>query len=166
MIVAAGLMVGCTSLPPGAERGPDGTMAYTVAVDATPPGAKIEVNGETIGNTPLQIKIFGDRDGTFHDFGSEFYVVRALPLSTNQFLQTRYFGTGHMFGPESRIPDHIHFDMDQKTPTYPPTVDPDRVYGYPVYGPPPYYYYGPPYYYGPGVHFYFGPRYFPHHRRW
>src|SRR5438477_9378915 len=104
LICAAGLaafllLAGCDTIPPGAERGPHGTMAYDVLVEASPPGARIEANGQDIGNTPVHLKIFGDPDGTFHDFGSPFYVVKALPLTTNQFPQTRYFGTGHYFGP-------------------------------------------------------------------
>src|SRR5882757_8017330 len=93
MIAAcAGLLAGCETLPPGAEGGPHGTMAFNVPIDATPPGAKIEVNGEVIGSTPLQLKIFGDKDGTFHDFGPEYYVIRALPIATNQFVQTQWYG--------------------------------------------------------------------------
>ncbi len=151
------LLMGCeTPLPPGAERGPDGTMAYDVLVEASAPGARIEANGESVGNTPVHIKIFGDRDGTFHDFGSYNYVVRAFPLATNQYQQTRVFMTGRMMTPEDRVPQKIYFDMNLPQPVYP----------YPVYGPTPYYYYdGPPYYYEPGVRFYFGPRYY-YHRRW
>src|SRR5437016_9905299 len=92
--LAAVLLAGCQSLPPGAEPGPDGTMAYYVQIEATQPGARIEVNGDNVGNTPVRLKIFGDPDGTFHDFGSEYYVIRALPLTTNQFPQVRMFGTG------------------------------------------------------------------------
>src|SRR5437868_12149423 len=93
------LLAGCQTLPPGAERGPDGTMAYYVSVEASEPGARIEANGEDLGMTPLRLKIWGDADGTFHDFGSEYYVVRGVPIVTNQYPQTRVFGTGHMFGP-------------------------------------------------------------------
>ena len=110
----------------------------------------------------MTLKIFGDKDGTFHDFGAYNYVVRALPLATNQFAQFRVFGTGRHGVPEDRIPQHIYFDMNQKAPEYPPTGPPG--YAYPPYGPP--VYYGPsPYYYGPGVRFYFGPRVY-HQRRW
>jgi hypothetical protein len=149
------LIAGCsTPLPPGAEPGPHNTMAYTVSVDASPPGARIEVNGEDIGPAPVRIKIFGDTDGTFHDFGADYYIVRALPVATNQFPQTRAFRTGHMLGPEDRIPDHIFFDMNQQPAPY---ASP----GY--YGPPPVIY-GAPYYYEPGFRFYWGPRFY--HRRW
>lgn len=152
-------LAGCaTPLPPGAERGPDGTMAYDVLLEASEPGARIEANGEIVGNTPLHLKIYGDPDGTFHDFGSDFYLIRALPMTTNQFAQTRLFGTGRWFGPEDAIPKQIHFDMNQPPPPQPP------VYVYPgYYGPPyyyPYYYYP---YYGPSVGFYFGGSSYYHH---
>src|SRR4051794_120953 len=99
-LAVVGLLTGCQSLPPGAEPGPHGTMAYEVLIEASEPGARVEANGEYVGNTPLRLKIFGDPDGTFHDFGSDFYIVRALPMTTNQFTQTRLFRTGHMMNGE------------------------------------------------------------------
>src|SRR6266567_4655326 len=111
-LAAIGLFAGCQTIPPGAERGPHGTMAYEVPVEASEPGIRIEVNGQYVGTTPLRLKIWGDPDGTFHDFGSEYYMVRALPLTTNQYPQMRVFGTGHMFGPEDHIPQRIFFDMN------------------------------------------------------
>ena len=152
---AALVLVGCQSLPPGAEPGPHGTMAYNVPVEASAPGARIEVNGQDVGEAPVNIKIFGDPDGTFHDFGSYYYVVKAFPVSTNQFAQTRVFRTGHMLTPEDHIPGKIYFDMNQPAP-YPPNY-------VPAYPPPPAYYYGPPpYYYGPSFRFYYGPGYYRH----
>jgi hypothetical protein len=156
------LLVGCVSTPePNVEHGPHGTIAYDVAIDATAPGARIEANGEIIGQTPLHLKIFGDKDGTFHDFGSYYYIVRALPLTTNQFAQTRVFQTGRSFTPEDHIPQQIFFDMSQPAPPPPqPANAPYPAYYYP----PPPYYYGPPVYYGPAFRFYFGaPGYYHHH---
>ena len=157
-IAAAIILAGCgTPIPPGAERGPHGTMAYDVLIDASPPGAQIVANGENVGQTPVHIKIFGDPDGTFHDFGSYFYEVRALPVTTNQFPQTQLFHTGHLFDREDRVPSKIFFDMSQPMPNYPPGVAPGYAPG-PYYYPYPYpypYYYGP--YWGPGVRLYFGP---------
>ena len=167
VLVGAWLGTGCETVPPGAERGPNGTMAYEVLIETSPPGARIEANGELLGEAPVRLKIFGDPNGTFHDFGSDYYVIRALPITTNQFPQTRYFGTGHWFGPEDRIPQQIYFDMNRREPGYPP---PGPGYGYPGYGPPAFYgpppYYGRPYhYYSPGPTFYFGPSHYHHHRR-
>jgi hypothetical protein len=157
-LAAALVLVGCQTIPPGAERGPHNTMAYDVLVDATPPGARIEVNGQDVGQTPVHIKIFGDPDGTFHDFGSYYYVVKAFPVETNQYPQLRLFRTGHLLSPEDHIPPRIYFDMNRQ-PQPPPSY-------YPGYGPPPAYYYPPYYgpgYYGPGFNFYFGPGF---HRHW
>ncbi|EEF59037.1 hypothetical protein [Pedosphaera parvula] len=162
VITAVVFLVGCQSIPPGAERGPDGTMAYDVLVDASAPGARIRANGTDLGNTPVHLKIFGDPDGTFHDFGSYYYVVEALPLTTNQFPQSRYFRTGHLMSPEDHIPQQIYFDMNQNTPVYGyPNPAPPVYYG----APPPTYYVPPPYYYGPGVGVYIGPSY-RYHRHW
>jgi hypothetical protein len=158
---AAVFFSGCqTPLPPGAEPGPHGTMAYHVLIEASEPGARIEANGEHVGNTPLTLKIFGDRDGTFHDFGSYYYVIRALPLTTNQFAQTRFFGTGRSWSHEDRIPERLYFDMNQPGPMYPyPPAGPPMYYGPPVY-----YHPAPYFHYRPGFQFYFGPRVY--HRRW
>ena len=75
----ATLFAGCASTPPGTERGPGGTIAYQVQVESSDPGARIGVNNDYIGKTPLTLKIWGDKDGTFHNFGSQDYVVRAYP---------------------------------------------------------------------------------------
>ena len=136
-------------------------MAYDVLLEASEPGARIEANGQNLGNSPVHLKIFGDPDGTFHDCGSEWYVIKAFPLATNQFEQARYFGTGHLFGPEDHIPKQIYFNMNERMPPAPAYGPP--AYGSPYYVPPPYYY-APGYYWGPEFRVYVGPRY--HYRRW
>ena len=108
-------LFGCSSVPKGAERGPQGTMAYYVQVEASDPDVRIEANNDYIGKAPLTLKIFGDTDGTFHNFGSQEYIVRALPANTNQFVQTKVFRTGGWFSQEDKIPSRIYFDMNQKT---------------------------------------------------
>lgn len=158
-LAAAAFLAGCTTpLPPGAEPGPDHTMAYDVLIEASAPGAKIEVNGEMIGDAPLHIKIFGDPDGTFHDFGSDYYQIRALPVSTNQFEQVRLFQTGHMLGPQDKIPQRVYFDMNKQPPVYVPVP----VYSYPrpYYGPDFYFEFGGPRYYRGYRHYYGGPRHY------
>jgi len=146
-LAVAGLMAGCESVPPGAqpEKGPHGTIAYSVQVTASEPGVRIEANGQYVGNAPLTLKIFGDKDGTFHNFGSYFYVVQAFPLNTNEFVQTRMYRTGRHFTPEDYIPRQIYFDMKQPPQANPPP--PVYVPGYPYYGPGPGVYIGPPYVY-------------------
>ena len=117
-LFAALLLAGCatetTNPPQHAERGPDGTIAYKVEVESSTPGARIEVNDDYIGKTPLTLTIFGDKDGTFHNFGSKDYIIRAFPVTTNQFPQTKVFRTGGWFSEEDRIPGRIYFDLEQK----------------------------------------------------
>src|SRR6185503_5174733 len=96
------------------ERGPNGTIAYLVQVESSEPGVRIEANNDYVGVTPVTVKIFGDKDGTFHNFGSSDYIVRALPGKTNQYPQTKVFRTGGWFSQEDRIPSRIFFDMEQK----------------------------------------------------
>jgi hypothetical protein len=157
-LVGAVALTGChTPLPPGAEPGPHHTMAYYIHVETSEPGVRVECNGEYMGNSPIKIKVFGDPDGTFHDFGSPYFIIRALPNGTNQYVQTRVFRTGHGWGPEDHIPDRVFMDMHHVPPPQPgPPV---------VYGPSPVYVVPPPFYYEPGVRVFIGPR-FPHHRRW
>lgn len=113
-----GLLPGCVSdsSPPNGvarERGPDGTVAYQVQIEASHPDVKIEANGEYLGSAPLVHTVFGDKDGTFHNFGSFDYVIRALPSGPGQYLQTKIFRTGGFFTQEDRIPKRIFFDMKQ-----------------------------------------------------
>ena len=63
----------------------------------------------------MTLKIFGDKDGTFHNFGSQDYIIQVFPVKTNQFIQTKTFRTGGWFSQEDKIPTHLYFDLDQKT---------------------------------------------------
>jgi hypothetical protein len=148
MLMALALITlgtGCRlPIPPGAEVGPERTIAYDVLVETTPPGAAIEAIGEPMGKSPIHLKVFGNIEGTFHNFGSNSFVARAVPMSTNQFEQTRIFRTGI-----DPIPKTIHFDLNHPSPPNPP---PSRGYHGPYF-----YFYGAPYY-----PYYYGPRaYFP-----
>lgn len=105
-------LVGCASHKSGeVERGPDGTRAYKVSVETDPPGAKIEVNGDMVGESPITITIFGDKDRTFHNFGSYQFVVKAYPVSAGQHAQEKVFQTGGWFTSEDQIPNRIYFNL-------------------------------------------------------
>ena len=148
----AGLFAGCETLPPGVEKGTKGTIAYDILVEASDPGARVEANGEFVGNTPVHLKVFGERDGTFHSFGDPQYVVQALPIATNQYAQAHSYATGKGFSTADPVPQRIYFDMNQK-PAPPPPVVVRR---------PGYYVYPHPYYYGPYPYPYPYPYYYPY----
>jgi hypothetical protein len=105
------------------ERGPGGTIAYMVPVETSEPGARIEVNGEDMGKAPLTLKIFGDKDGTFHNFGSYDYTIKAYPVQQGQSVQTKVYRTGGWFTPEDRIPSRIYFQMTLETTTPTQKID-------------------------------------------
>lgn len=116
VFLAAILLAGCgTPDAPNTERGPEGTIAYYVPIESNLPGTKIEVNYNVIGVAPITTKIFGDRDGTFHNFGSDEYTVRAYPPGTNYYPKTMIFKTGAFSIKDDRIPDKIIFNFDPNT---------------------------------------------------
>jgi len=47
-------------------------------------------------------------------FGSKDYNIRAFPVSTNQYPQSKMFRTGGWFSEEGQIPKRIYFDMEQQ----------------------------------------------------
>jgi hypothetical protein len=126
LLLPAILLAGCATEDPKAvagpqrtdEKGPQNTVIYLVPVESSEPGAKIEVNGKVEGVAPLTIKVFGDRDGTFHNFGSDDFTVRAYSPRTEQYPQSRIFKTGTFGVKDDKIPQRIYFDFSapgQKT---------------------------------------------------
>jgi hypothetical protein len=113
-LLSTALLAACAS-GPSVEHGRDGTIAYNVQIESNESGARVEADGDYVGKTPMTLKIFGDKDGTFHNFGSYEYVIRVFPVKTNQFIQTKVFRTGGWFSPEDKVPSHLFFDLDQKT---------------------------------------------------
>jgi hypothetical protein len=110
-VAVAVVLVSCSSTPAG-DKGADGTEAFYIQVQASSDGVSIETNSVFAGKAPLTLRLFGDKDGTFHNFGTPQYVVRALPGSTNAFVPTQVFKTGNKSSPGDRIPGLIFFDMD------------------------------------------------------
>ncbi len=108
---------GCAGEPANKpEHGRDGTIAYHVKIESSDPGARVEVNDDFVGVTPVEIKIWGDRDGTFHNFGSADFIIRVHPVKDGQSVQTKVFRTGGWFAQEDRVPGHLFFDLNQKAP--------------------------------------------------
>jgi hypothetical protein len=87
-------------------------VAYLVAIETSEPGARIEAGGEDVGKSPMTLKIYGDKDGTFHNFGTYLYVIKAYPVRPGQYLQTKVFRTGGGGRPEDRIPTRLYFDVN------------------------------------------------------
>lgn len=110
------IVAGCATSGPAtrsAERGLQGTVAYRVRVEASEPGVRIEANQEYVGTTPLDLKVFGDKDGTFHCFDNPDFIIRAVPVKPGQHGHAKYFHTGDFFTGEDQIPKRVFFDMMQ-----------------------------------------------------
>lgn len=115
VFLAAVALAGCATTGPRAEKGPDGTIAYPVEIESSEPGARVEANGDVVGKTPMTLTIYGDKDGTFHNFGAQQYIIQVFPVKTNQFVQTKAFRTGGWFSQEDRVPKRLYFDLNLKS---------------------------------------------------
>lgn len=113
---AAFILTGCASTGPQVEKGPGGTIAYSVAVDSNPQGARVEANNEFVGKTPFTLKIFGDKDGTFHNFGRYTYTVTGYSPVSGQAPQSKQYKCGGWFTAEDMIPKQIFFEFGAVPP--------------------------------------------------
>jgi hypothetical protein len=116
LFILVAFATGCVTDPPGTEHGPDNTVPYNIRIEASEPDTKIEVNYKPVGIAPVTVKVFGDRDGTFHNFGSDEYIVRAYPANPNVFPQTKILRTGTMGVADDKIPEKIYFDLSGSKP--------------------------------------------------
>lgn len=82
---------------------------YEVEVVSDPPGARIEVNNDYIGDAPLKVMMRGTPNGGV----SRNYVIRALPVEHGQFTQTKAF-VHYSRIPSNPIPRRVFFDMHLK----------------------------------------------------
>jgi hypothetical protein len=99
------LLAGCAAEEPGtAPLEASHTMTFTTRVTSEPPGARIELDDEIIGETPLEIEwevYSADQNLLF----KEDHVVRALPTGLGRYTKKRTFSKG------TAAPKTIFFDM-------------------------------------------------------
>ncbi|MBE7502227.1 MAG: hypothetical protein HS113_18390 [Verrucomicrobiales bacterium] len=86
------LFSGCATDTQRDPRVPKGTVPFQVKIETSEPLSKIEVNGEYVGDSPLTITIWGNKDGTF--FGDGYTEIRANPIRPGQYVQTKRFANG------------------------------------------------------------------------
>jgi hypothetical protein len=122
--LATGLL-SCSSTPK-ADKGPESTKAFYVQVQASREGVSIETNNVFAGKAPFVLRLMGDQDGTFHNFGAPEYVVRAVPETTNAFIPTQAFKTGDKSSPGDRIPGLIFLDMSNPSGSFSVDTFPEK----------------------------------------
>jgi len=88
-----------------------GPTSQSVQIISSPPGARIEVNGNYVGDAPGTIEIPSFGDGRFR----ERTIIRAIPTRDGDYTQTKvFFGYAAFDNPylvSDRIPQRIFFDM-------------------------------------------------------
>ena len=84
------------------------TRTYTTKVISDPPGARIELDVDYIGDAPLEIQWEGwSVNGLFH----RDHTVKALPIYEGQYVQSKFF-RGGLFEPRNPVPKTILFVMN------------------------------------------------------
>jgi PEGA domain len=91
---------------------PQPPVYKNVQIISDPPGARIEINGNYIGDAPLVTKIRSDEP--YERFYSS-TVIRASPKADG-YVQTKNFAPGTLEGLD--LPDRIFFDTNLHS-TYP-----------------------------------------------
>jgi len=90
-------------------------ITFTTKVISDPPGARIELDENYVGDAPLEIQWRGRAKGRVF---TEKHTVRALPIYPGQYTQTKFFSEapGGLFDPyrpySYHIPEVIFFDMN------------------------------------------------------
>ncbi|MFO1461930.1 MAG: PEGA domain-containing protein [Verrucomicrobiota bacterium] len=104
--VATILLFGCAT-PPEKEH------QVVTEIISEPPGARIEVNGNYIGEAPVTTRI---RHHPSDRVVMGKVVIRALPRSEGQYVQEKVFqGPEYPFDPHHDVvPERVFFDMKLK----------------------------------------------------
>jgi len=100
------LLTACASPYTPQSASPSPTPAPTtkmVQIISDPPGARIEVNDDYVGDTPLEIKV-AQHNGNFVNDTT----IRAIPIQQGEYVQSKYFSGTFL---PAAIPSRILFDM-------------------------------------------------------
>jgi hypothetical protein len=83
------------------------TREYKVEVISDPPGARIEVDEDYVGDAPLTITMLGNTRRQV----VRGYEIRALPIYYGHSVQRKWFPPPGMYTTPATIPKRIFFDM-------------------------------------------------------
>lgn len=86
-------------------------FSKSVEILSAPAGARIEVNGEYVGESPCTVEVVSDRHGKL----AEKFHVTALPRQPGHSVQFKWFYSG------DKVPARVFFDMSLSR--YRPSID-------------------------------------------
>ena len=105
--VILSLAAGCGSLP-----------KFQIAIDSDPRGARVECNGDYIGETPTTYAIPGNADRSFNGNwvqGSMIEFVATPPSGeTNLYVAKKVFRPSAFFQQGDHIPEKMFFDLHRR----------------------------------------------------
>jgi hypothetical protein len=106
--VILSLTAGCGSL-----------SKFQIAIDSDPRGARVECNGDYIGETPATYLVPGNKDRSFNGNwvqGSMIEFVATPPsTATNLFVAKKVFRPSAFFQQGDHIPEKMFFDLRRKS---------------------------------------------------
>ena len=113
-LVAAVLLASCAEqqrnyTSPTDYPSPESQTKHTkqLQIISDPPGARIEINEDYIGDAPLTVTIPCDEDGQF----KQPTTIRALPTQPGHYVQRKDFpGGGLVSWSGDRVPSRVFFD--------------------------------------------------------
>jgi hypothetical protein len=94
------------------------TASKTISIDSDPPGVRVEVNGENLGQTPTSYTVRpndkGDFKGGFGDSPSIMFVAFPPEGVAGLYKQTKTFNASAFMEKGDRVPAQIYFDMHRE----------------------------------------------------
>ena len=91
--------------PPKYDPASDPQPHYSILVESSPPGVRVEFNDEFVGITPCRIRIPGETGRKFGYGQMLEHVFRAIPSNPGCYTQNKTFPKG------GDIPERLFFDM-------------------------------------------------------
>ena len=91
--------------PPKYDPASDPQPHYSILVESSPPGARIEFNDAFVGTAPCRIRIPGETGRKFGYGQMLEHVFRAIPSNPGCYSQNKTFPKG------GDIPERLFFDM-------------------------------------------------------
>jgi hypothetical protein len=86
------MLAACTPSPPTPSNQastPAQSTSKTIQIISDPPGARIEVNQDYVGDAPLSISV-PEKDGNF----TKETIIQATPTQQGQYVQSKWFSNG------------------------------------------------------------------------
>lgn len=88
-------LLGCATLPTASPSG-------KTLIESVPSGARIEINNQYVGTTPLRVDI----PRLQYDWSSNSVTILAYPISPGQQVQIKHISF------DEPTPTHVFFDMN------------------------------------------------------